>query len=792
MFPHVLPRSRFTLFLTISLGLWLIAPVADAQALPDDLTRQIRLENVLAGNEGMGLGVVALADGGCLEIGTFHREMEYGGKRIFANGSQRDMFMARINANGAVDWLDRIGGSSSEEANWIGLLPGGDFLICGQLAGEVVFGEGQPNETKLAPHRANGWTTFAARYTDEGTTGAPYANRPTLVWATAYAPPPTIAYDEFQDVACDRHGFGIVHFFGRGSWHTYSVSRHSLDGEQEWLVEFPAYASVYRIVSSTDGEILVAGGTSGVLFPGTPWEIPESYAGLFLACFSRNGDLLWTRVFDGALRYPAMALNREGDIILLLPNRGPFVFPAGRPDAATVEGEEGLCLARMDFDGNLHWLRRVGTGVQNSSAYSKDLALLGDGSIAYQHQVDPPLQLGGGVGEASQTIEDEWMLAIFDPEGRFIDATRGNDVKSLDLAAVGERGLVMAGESGLNTLLGIGEPGQIPPANKGAMTAWFNVIDLPQTPTVTPTPTSSWTPTNTSTPTPTHTPTATYTPTATNTPGPADAMFFVLDDFGAVHTGGTANGVLLSGGPYFGWDIARALSLVRGLPTMNTQRVGALVLDGYGGVHSLSARRPLLNFYFEQDIASDMEVCQTDLGGVAGGIGLFVLDRTGRLWSGGAADRDVAAAGSLSAPLDGVTSYAVDLLLADQKGKSGWIMDNHGNVRAFGGAMDPMLGISGQDDWIGMIRIDDQLVRVDASAMMEWSDSPLAGWDLPMVDGGMLVDVEVEPGRGLVALDRFGALYPTSGAILPPAGSGPPYFGFEAARDLEIGPPFGR
>jgi len=218
----------------------------------------------------------------------------------------------------------------------------------------------------------------------------------------------------------------------------------------------------------------------------------------------------------------------------------------------------------------------------------------------------------------------------------------------------------------------------------------------------------------------------------------------------------------------------------------------ALVLDGYGGVHSLSARRPALNFYLDTDTAADLEVFQQDLAGVPGDIGLFVLDRTGQLWPGGAADPQLARDASQNPPLDGVANTAVDLLLADPKGRSGCIMDDHGAVNPFGGAMDPAFNVPAQSSWIALVRVDEELARIDAAGHAEWSGTPVAGWDLPMVDGDLLIDVELESGRGLVGLDRYGALYPTGEAILPPNGSDPPCFGFEAARDLAIGPPLGK
>ena len=292
--------------------------------------------------------------------------------------------------------------------------------------------------------------------------------------------------------------------------------------------------------------------------------------------------------------------------------------------------------------------------------------------------------------------------------------------------------------------------------------------------------------------TPTPTPTATLTPTPTPPPGPESAMLFVLDDYGAVHTGGAANSIAFTGGPYFGWNIARDMALLKGLPTTNDAHLGVAVLDGYGALHTFSAMRPPQNFYFApSDVASQLALFQTDLCGVPGNIGYFVLDRFGKLWAAGEADPAVAAAGSIQPPLDGNTVRAVSVVLADNSYQRGYIMDNMGHVYPFGGALDPQFPVSAQNNWIDLETVDDQLVRIDASGQLTWSGTPHEDWMLPMVDGGLIIDLEVEPGHGLVALDRYGAIYASSTAVRPLPQQGPPYFGFPAARALEIGPPFG-
>ncbi len=263
---------------------------------------------------------------------------------------------------------------------------------------------------------------------------------------------------------------------------------------------------------------------------------------------------------------------------------------------------------------------------------------------------------------------------------------------------------------------------------------------------------------------------------------------FVLDDFGGVHAGGAATRVPLTGGPYFGWNIARAIQVVRGGAAQNPSGLGLAVLDGYGALHTFSAARPQQSFYFYPepgDRAVDLELCHPG-GSDATSYGFFVLDRNGRVWAGGSADPAAAEAACIHPPLDGTTRRAVDLLLADDSGASGWIMDNMGLVYAFGGAEAVAFGVSMQDNWIRLLRVQDQCVRVDASGGMEWSGAPRPDWQLPRVDGDLLVDVEVQAGLGLVALDRLGAIYTCGAAVRPETGEGPAYFGVPVARDLAL------
>lgn len=308
------------------------------------------------------------------------------------------------------------------------------------------------------------------------------------------------------------------------------------------------------------------------------------------------------------------------------------------------------------------------------------------------------------------------------------------------------------------------------------------------------------TPTFTATPTPTtpvvvDTPTFTPSPTPTTPPTVTAPGIFVLDDFGAVHTGGAANAVALTGGPYFGFQIARSLEAVFGPQATSAQGVGVMLLDGYGAVHTYSANRPTQSFYFwpePGDVAADFAVFQTVSNGTAvgsiGDAGFWVVDRTGGFWGAGLAEA-MTTPNPVSPALNGNTQRVVDITLADPTdGANGWVMDNMGNVYPFGTASNPNFPVSQQNDWVDLEIVGGQAVRMDSSGSLSWSGAPITGWDLPMVDGNMAVDFEVISGVGLIMIDRFGTVYTSGDATAPAVGEGPPYFGFEAVREMELMP----
>lgn len=118
-----------------------------------------------------GYGVPALADGSSIVGGYFTGTTAFGGVSLTSAGSA-DAFAARLNADGTWGWATRAGGTtaSDEVYSWgITALPDGSSIVAGPFAGTATFGGTTLTSSgrydlfvaKLNPNGAWAWATRA-------------------------------------------------------------------------------------------------------------------------------------------------------------------------------------------------------------------------------------------------------------------------------------------------------------------------------------------------------------------------------------------------------------------------------------------------------------------------------------------------------------------------------------------------------------------------------------------------------------------------------------------------------
>jgi len=123
--------------------------------------------------EDQGLSVAGFDNGAFVVCGRFFDVAVFGtgeaNETALAATGVDDVFVARFNAAGLLQWARRGGGAAAEAAHAIDSFPDGSCVITGEFFGLAVFGEGGLNETALVPAAAP--DIFIARFTQSGDLG---------------------------------------------------------------------------------------------------------------------------------------------------------------------------------------------------------------------------------------------------------------------------------------------------------------------------------------------------------------------------------------------------------------------------------------------------------------------------------------------------------------------------------------------------------------------------------------------------------------------------------------------
>jgi hypothetical protein len=115
-------------------------------------------------------GVAAFADGACVVTGSITGSVTFGAgepneTELVAAG-EWDIFVARYDAGGSLDWATSAGGALQDVAHDVAGFPNGSFVITGRMRGLATFGPGEFRETVLV---SNGESDmFVARYGPDG------------------------------------------------------------------------------------------------------------------------------------------------------------------------------------------------------------------------------------------------------------------------------------------------------------------------------------------------------------------------------------------------------------------------------------------------------------------------------------------------------------------------------------------------------------------------------------------------------------------------------------------------
>jgi hypothetical protein len=294
---------------------------------------------------------------------------------MFPHFGESDLWLARIDAAGAVTWTRSFGSPADDMFTHLVPLPDGAFLAVGWTSGTLTIGEGDPGATTISAPGDGAPIWFLARYTAGGT----------VTWVRSFR--------------------GV-------SWSTW----------------FGAELDV--AVSDTSGSILLVGSLDNdttAAFGEGAGEVTLDPAGreAFVARYDDAGGFEWIETASGA--------GVGGNVATLAPDDGVFAagwftgiatFGRGQDQETAISDEaapnESAWVARYDSDGALAWALPA-LGVYGRAGASRDATFLVGGSFA-----DIALFAGDGPNATWFTTADEaddGFIARYD-DGDFRCAVR--------------------------------------------------------------------------------------------------------------------------------------------------------------------------------------------------------------------------------------------------------------------------------------------------------------------------------------------------------------------------------
>lgn len=338
------------------------------------------------GHFAKGHAVVTDGDGAVIVTGKFGGEVDFGGGPMSAGGNT-DVFVVKLDADGAHLWSRRIGGADVDMGTDIAVDGAGNVVVTGQFRGTVDFGGGPL--TSAGDH-----DIFVAKYSAGGV----------HLWSRRFG---GAAMDIGKAIAVDGEGevlltgsFQNTVDFGGGplassGYHDIVLLKLDADGAHLWSRSFGGVVNDHGHGVAVDGEghVLVTGEFRGTAdFGGGPL-VSAGNEDIFVARYDAGGAHQWSRRFGDAYFAQSgfdIAAGGDGGVVVTGWFWGTVDLGGG---TLTSAGEKDVFVAEFDADGAHLWSRRFGdTGWDAGFGVAAD----GSGNFLLAGAFEVSVDFGGG------------------------------------------------------------------------------------------------------------------------------------------------------------------------------------------------------------------------------------------------------------------------------------------------------------------------------------------------------------------------------------------------------------
>jgi hypothetical protein len=321
-------------------------------------------------NSNYGLDVAADATGNVYIVGYYSGTATFGTTSITSAGNA-DIFVAKYNSNGVLQWVKSAGGTGDDYGKSIAVDAFGNVYITGFFGNNATFGSALKTSNGLDD-------IFVAKYSITGV----------LQWVQSAG---GISNDEGSAISVDGSGSVYVtgRFVGTGIFGTTSinlsggndifVAKYSTAGVLQWVQAAGGTGNDFGkdIAVDGSGNVYVTGNYSGTATFGTTSETSDGSLDIFIAKYGPMGSLSWVLSVGGASADYAegIAVDAFGSVYTTGSYSGTATFGV---QSRTSSAFEDIFVVKYNTAGSLQWVQSVG-GASSDNAY--DIAVDGSGNV---------------------------------------------------------------------------------------------------------------------------------------------------------------------------------------------------------------------------------------------------------------------------------------------------------------------------------------------------------------------------------------------------------------------------
>ena len=363
--------------LIAGLGLFL-APGAHAQ-----FQWAKRVASTIDTDTELSIGMTLDTNGNCYVTGWFDGTNDFGGVTLTNDsGGGQDIFVAKYNSSGALQWAQRAGGSSTnrDAGRGMGVDPNGNVYAAGGYYGPANFGSiNLPASASQNFFLAKYNNTGAVQWVQQGIGGNDVDGTGLAVdgAGNSYA---LVFANNGDTIMFGSTPVATPNDFDNNYDASTILVKFDNTGAFKWAQVMGGYGETYATKVAVDaaGNVYVRGGFSATLTIGTSNLVvsPGASENVFIAKFNNSGALIWVQVPTGGNGDEGgVAVDSTGNVYI----SGSFSIPLNFGGITlTNAGSLDAFVAKYNSSGAIQWAQRAGNTNLN---FYWDVALDGLGNV---------------------------------------------------------------------------------------------------------------------------------------------------------------------------------------------------------------------------------------------------------------------------------------------------------------------------------------------------------------------------------------------------------------------------